>query len=45
VWIVYETRDNDGNRDIYFMTMNGEARTRLTVDPAVDFDPTWRPVP
>lgn len=44
-WIVYETRDNDGNRDIYFMTMNGEARTRLTSDPAVDFDPTWRPTP
>jgi Tol biopolymer transport system component len=45
LWIVYETRDNEGNRDIYFMTMNGEARTRLTVDPAVDFDPTWRPTP
>jgi eukaryotic-like serine/threonine-protein kinase len=45
LWIVYETRDNEGNRDVYFMTMNGEARTRLTNDPAVDFDPTWRPVP
>lgn len=45
IWIVYETRDNEGNRDIYFMTMNGEARTRLTSDPAVDFDPSWRPIP
>jgi serine/threonine protein kinase/Tol biopolymer transport system component len=45
LWIVYETRDNEGNRDIYFMTMNGEARTRLTSDPAVDFDPAWRPIP
>lgn len=45
VWIVFETRDNEGNRDIYFMTMNGDARTRLTSDPAVDFDPAWRPAP
>jgi serine/threonine protein kinase/Tol biopolymer transport system component len=45
VWIVYETRDNEGNRDIYFITMDGDARTRLTSDPAVDFDPAWRPAP
>jgi len=35
--------DNDGNRDIYFMTASGGSRTRLTNDPAVDFDPAWRP--
>ena len=45
VWIVFETRDNEGNRDIYFMTMSGDARTRLTSDPTVDFDPAWRPTP
>jgi Tol biopolymer transport system component len=45
LWIAYETMDNDGNRDIYFMTVSGGNRTRLTLDPAVDFDPAWRPTP
>lgn len=45
LWIAYETMDNDGNRDIYFMTISGGERTRLTLDPSVDFDPAWRPVP
>jgi Tol biopolymer transport system component len=44
-WLVFEGMDNDGNRDIYFMTVSGGNRTRLTVDPSVDFDPTWRPIP
>jgi serine/threonine protein kinase/Tol biopolymer transport system component len=44
-WLVYESMDNDGNRDIYFMTASGGNRTRLTVDPNVDFDPSWRPAP
>ncbi|HSM70562.1 MAG TPA: protein kinase [Anaerolineales bacterium] len=44
-WLVFEGMDNDGNRDIYIMTVSGGNRTRLTVDPRVDFDPTWRPVP
>jgi serine/threonine protein kinase/Tol biopolymer transport system component len=44
-WIVCESMDNEGNRDIYFMTPAGENRTRLTTDPAVDFDPAWRPMP
>jgi Tol biopolymer transport system component len=44
-WLVYESMDNEGNRDIYFMTASGGNRTRLTVDPKVDFDPTWRPIP
>lgn len=43
LWIVLEGRDNEGNRDIYFMTPTGGDRTRLTSDPAVDFDPAWRP--
>jgi len=44
-WIVYEGMDNEGNRDIYFMTITGSGRTRLTNDPKIDFDPAWRPLP
>ncbi|NWG35322.1 MAG: serine/threonine-protein kinase [Chloroflexi bacterium] len=44
-WIVCESSDNQGNRDIYFMTITGANRTRLTEDPALDFDPAWRPAP
>jgi Tol biopolymer transport system component len=43
LWLVSEGRDAQGNRDIYFMTITGGNRTRLTTDPAVEFDPTWRP--
>jgi Tol biopolymer transport system component len=43
LWLVNEGRDAQGNRDIYFMTITGGNRTRLTTDPAVEFDPTWRP--
>jgi len=43
-WLVFEGMDNDGNRDIYFMTINGGSRARLTTDAAVDFDPAWRPM-
>lgn len=45
LWIVFEGRDGEGNRDIYLMTPTGGNRTRLTIDPAVDFDPSWRPSP
>jgi len=43
-WIVYEGMDGDGNRDVYFMTVTGSGRTRLTNDPKIDFDPAWRPI-
>ena len=43
-WIAYEGMDGDGNRDIYFMTVTGSGRTRLTNDPKIDFDPAWRPI-
>src|SRR6266508_1571322 len=43
-WIVYEGMDNEGNRDVYFMTITGSGRTRLTNDPKIDFDPAWRPL-
>ena len=45
LWLVFEGKDNStGNWDIYFMTVAGSGRTRLTTDPEVDFDPAWRPI-
>ncbi|HSL47384.1 MAG TPA: protein kinase [Anaerolineales bacterium] len=43
LWLVFEGMAPDGNRDIYFMTVAGSGRTRLTNDPHIDFDPVWRP--
>jgi eukaryotic-like serine/threonine-protein kinase len=43
-WLVFENISTDNNRDIYFSLVNGDQRTRLTTDPGLDFDPTWRPV-
>ena len=43
LWLVFEGMAPDGNRDIYFMTVAGSGRTRLTNDPKIDFDPVWRP--
>ena len=43
-WIAFEGMDNEGNRDIYFITVAGSGRTRLTNDPKIDFDPAWRPL-
>ena len=43
LWIVFEGQDETTNRDIYFMTITGGDRTRLTNDPKTDFDPVWRP--
>ncbi len=42
-WIAYESVDEKDNHDIYFMTVSGATRTRLTSDPSEDFDPAWRP--
>ncbi len=44
LWIIFESTGEDGNRDIYFSTISGGNRFRLTNDPKVDFDPTWRPL-
>jgi len=44
-WLAFEGMDSEGNRDVYIMTNTGGNRTRLTVDPNVDFDPAWRPLP
>ncbi len=42
-WLAYENWRKDNNHDIYIMTMNGGSITRLTDDPANDFQPAWRP--
>jgi Tol biopolymer transport system component len=44
-WLAFEGMDSEGNREIYFMTIAGSGRTRLTNDPKIDFDPAWRPLP
>lgn len=44
-WIVFEGWPLGGSHDIYIMTSTGIARTQLTDDPALDFDPIWRPSP
>lgn len=42
-WLAFEGRQ-DGNNDIYRMTsLSGGNLTRLTDDPADDFQPAWRP--
>jgi Tol biopolymer transport system component len=43
-WIAFEGMAPDGNREIYYMTIAGSGRARLTNDPRIDFDPIWRPV-
>ncbi|MFC1997172.1 protein kinase [Chloroflexota bacterium] len=44
IWLALESWPDGTNHDIYIMTPNGAERTQLTIDPAMDFDPTWRPV-
>jgi len=43
-WVAYEGWPDGLNHDIYVMTTNGLGRQKLTDDPALDFDPAWRPV-
>jgi eukaryotic-like serine/threonine-protein kinase len=43
LWILFEGEGPDDNRDIFIATLTGEQRTRVTTDPGIDFDPTWRP--
>lgn len=44
-WLAFESWPEGENHDIYIMTTNGLARQWLTEDPALDFDPAWRPLP
>ncbi len=43
-WMIFESEEEDGNRDIFMATASGGSRTRLTTDPGADFDPAWRPI-
>jgi hypothetical protein len=43
-WLVFEGDETGKNNDIYYMTVTGANRTRLTIDAGLDFDPAWRPV-
>lgn len=42
-WITFESWRDAANHDIYIMTVNGGLQTRLTDDPASDYQPAWRP--
>lgn len=44
-YLAYEGVGEAGNLDIFFMTVSGGDRVRLTTDPAQDFHPDWRPAP
>jgi TolB protein len=43
-WIAFESWPDGVKHDIYFMAPNGAEFTQLTTDPALDFDPAWRPI-
>ncbi|NMB87641.1 MAG: protein kinase [Chloroflexi bacterium] len=42
-WLVFESWPDGKNHDIYRMTIDGREVLRLTADPGLDFDPSWRP--
>ncbi len=41
--LLYEGEEDDENNDIFYMTVTGANRIRITNDLGLDFDPTWRP--
>jgi Tol biopolymer transport system component len=42
-WIAFEGEEAGENKDIFYMTVTGANRTRVTTDKKLDFDPAWRP--
>ncbi len=42
-WLTYEGWPDGSNHDIYRMSITGASVQRLTTDPALDFQPDWRP--
>ncbi len=42
-YIAYEGAEESGNIDVYFMTISGGDRVRLSTGSEGDFDPAWRP--
>jgi serine/threonine protein kinase len=43
-YLLYEGEGGDENNDIYYMTVTGANRIRVTTDIGLDFDPAWRPL-
>jgi Tol biopolymer transport system component len=43
-YLLYEGEGSDENNDIYYMTVTGANRIRVTTDIGLDFDPAWRPL-
>jgi serine/threonine protein kinase/Tol biopolymer transport system component len=43
LWLVFEGKSPEENRDIFISTVAGELRQRVTTDPGIDFQPAWRP--
>lgn len=44
-WISFEGWPAGSNHDIYIIAINGAGRQQLTVNPRLDFDPVWKPLP
>jgi len=43
-WITLESWPDGLQHDIYIMAPNGAEFSQLTTDPALEFDPAWRPI-
>ncbi len=43
-WVVFESWPEGVIHDVYIMSTNGAELTQLTSNPALDFDPVWRPI-
>jgi serine/threonine protein kinase len=43
LWLVFEGKGPEENRDVFISTITGELRQRVTTDPGIDFQPAWRP--
>ena len=44
-WVGYEGWPAGNNHDVYIMTLNGSERQALASNPALDYDPAWKPIP
>lgn len=42
-YLAYESTGDGGKMDVFFMTVSGGNKVRLTTDPEDDFHPAWRP--
>lgn len=44
-WIAYEGWLAGTSHDIFIMAISGAGKQQMTIDPRIDFDPAWSPVP